>query len=157
MTPATIRAAVKDDLADVRACLVETWHATYDAIYGADEVTRITDSWHAVAVLRGQLADSTNTFLVAEHTGRIVGTALLQVTTSDLAVLQRLYMRPANQGQSIGAGLLAASLRAVPSDARVRLEVARANVRAIAFYARHGFLRAGLNADGATLVYEKLG
>jgi ribosomal protein S18 acetylase RimI-like enzyme len=151
-----IRAATEADLAGVRACLVETWHASYDAIYGAVEVTRITDSWHAIAVLRSQLADTTNTFLVAEVAGAIVGTALLQVVAADLATLHRLYVRPANQGQLIGAKLLAASLRAVPMAERVRLEVARVNVRAITFYERAGFTRAGTNVAGDTHIYEKL-
>ena len=33
--------------------LVETWHATYDAIYGAERVTEITDDWHSIASLQG--------------------------------------------------------------------------------------------------------
>ena len=32
-----VRTAGERDLAEVRALLVETWHATYDAIYGAEQ------------------------------------------------------------------------------------------------------------------------
>jgi hypothetical protein len=64
-----IRPAVEHDLVAVRACLVETWHDTYDALYGVDEVRRTTESWHAVPVLHSQLADPTNTCLVAELGG----------------------------------------------------------------------------------------
>ncbi len=155
MASLAIRSATEADLIGVRACLVETWHAAYDGIYGAEDVARITDSWHAIPVLRGQLADGSNTFLVATHGGDIVGTALLTVAAADLAVLQRLYVSPANQGQSIGTELLAASLRGVASHARVRLEVARRNVRALSFYERAGFSHVGTNGAGDTFVYER--
>ena len=38
-----VRSAGERDLAAVRELLVETWHATYDPIYGAERVTAITD------------------------------------------------------------------------------------------------------------------
>ena len=38
-----VRTASERDLAAVRALLVETWHATYDAIYGGKRVTEITN------------------------------------------------------------------------------------------------------------------
>jgi hypothetical protein len=40
-----VRTAGERDLAAVRDLLVETWHATYDSIYGAERVTEITDEW----------------------------------------------------------------------------------------------------------------
>jgi hypothetical protein len=46
-----IRSAREDDLADVRDLLVETWHDTYNALLGAEKVTRITDEWHSVESL----------------------------------------------------------------------------------------------------------
>ena len=39
-----MRTASERDLDAMRALLVETWHATYDAIYGVDRVTAITDA-----------------------------------------------------------------------------------------------------------------
>ncbi len=47
-----VRTASERDLVAIRALLVETWHATYDAIYGAAKVTEITDEWHSIASLR---------------------------------------------------------------------------------------------------------
>jgi hypothetical protein len=46
-----VRSASERDLAEVRALLVETWHATYDAIYGDERVTEITDDWPSLASL----------------------------------------------------------------------------------------------------------
>ena len=49
-----VRSASERDLAAVRALLVETWHATYDPIYGAERVTAITDDWHSMRLAEGQ-------------------------------------------------------------------------------------------------------
>jgi hypothetical protein len=46
-----IRKACAADLSAVRELLIETWHATYDAIHGAEEVTEITNRWHAIEIL----------------------------------------------------------------------------------------------------------
>ncbi len=61
-----VRTAGDRDLAAVRALLVETWHATYDAIYGAAKVTEITDQWHSIASLRTRLTRPNSEFLVAD-------------------------------------------------------------------------------------------
>jgi len=39
-----VRTVGAHDLEAVRALLMETWHATYDGIYGAAKVTEITDA-----------------------------------------------------------------------------------------------------------------
>ena len=43
-----IRAVTVADLPAVRTALVETWHATYDGIYGPDKVYDITTRWHSL-------------------------------------------------------------------------------------------------------------
>jgi ribosomal protein S18 acetylase RimI-like enzyme len=149
-----IRRACDADLAGVRACLVETWHGTYDAIYGADEVTRMTDRWHALDVLRGQLAREDHTFLVVELGGRIVATALLHANGTDTVQLRRLYVLPVFQGRAIGRGLLEACVYAAGAATSMRLEVVPANIKAIAFYERLGFRRVGADDAADTLIFE---
>ena len=39
MMPYFVRTATSRDIAALRALLVETWHATYDELYGAARVT----------------------------------------------------------------------------------------------------------------------
>ena len=46
-----VRTASERDLQAVRDLLVETWHATYDHIYGVERVAAITDDWHSIASL----------------------------------------------------------------------------------------------------------
>ena len=38
-----VRTAGAQDIKAIRALLIETWHATYDSIYGVEKVTEITD------------------------------------------------------------------------------------------------------------------
>lgn len=142
-----IRRAAEADLAEIRACLVETWHATYDALYGVDEVNRITGSWHAIDVLRAQLAQPGDVFEVAEAGGIIAGTALAHAALNGVAKLGRLYVRPHHQGQGIGAALLASALSGIGPAERITLEVAPGNISAIRFYETHGFHRAAQAAS----------
>ncbi|TIU66551.1 MAG: GNAT family N-acetyltransferase, partial [Mesorhizobium sp.] len=57
-----VRTASERDLVAVRALLVETWHATYDAIYGAERVTAITDAWHSITSLKTRLTRPNSEF-----------------------------------------------------------------------------------------------
>ena len=49
-----VRTASERDLETIKALLVETWHATYDAIYGVERVNEITTEWHSVAALKAK-------------------------------------------------------------------------------------------------------
>ena len=53
MTPKglIIRDALAADLPAVRSLLVETWHDTYDGIYGWQRVAEITNAWHSLDAL----------------------------------------------------------------------------------------------------------
>ncbi|TGP80662.1 GNAT family N-acetyltransferase, partial [bacterium M00.F.Ca.ET.221.01.1.1] len=73
-----VRTAGDRDLAAVRALLVETWHATYDAIYGAERVTEITNEWHSIASLKARLVKPSSEFLVADGGKRIGGMAFAE-------------------------------------------------------------------------------
>ncbi len=60
-----IRPVATVDLAELSALLVETWHATYDALYGAARVTEITGRWHSVEALAAGLQRPKSIDLVA--------------------------------------------------------------------------------------------
>lgn len=134
-----IRPAAPSDIPAIRALLVETWHHTYDRIFGADRVTEITDSWHAVERLEAQVGIGDAPFLVALQGDHIVGTVSIRRRSGESADLLRLYVRPQSQGQGIGRALLYAGLAAAGQPASVSLEVERDNGSAIRFYRRIGF------------------
>lgn len=157
-----VRTASERDLAAVRALLVETWHATYDAIYGLARVTEITDDWHSIASLRTRLTRPNSEFLVADDGKRIGGMAFAAATTDQkIVLLNQLYVYPDCQRQGIGKALLEEIEASFPEARTLRAEVEEANAPAIAFYRANGFLPAGNTADCGgdsglpALVFEK--
>lgn len=134
-----IRTAREADLPDLRALIVDTWHATYDATMGPDRVTAITDDWHSLERLGREISHPQAYSLIAVDDDGVLGHALLLTRDGDKAELSRLYVSPKAQGGGIGASLLAAVLAKAASAKSVWLEVEEANERAQHFYAKHGF------------------
>jgi len=140
-----IRSAGERDLAAIRALLVETWHATYDAIYGEERVTAITDEWHSIPSLRARLSRPNSEFVVVDDGKRLCAMAFAAATSDGRTVLlQQLYVHPDCQRRGIGHMLLEELEGCFPDAHRIRLEVEPENAPAIAFYKAHGFV---LNAD----------
>jgi ribosomal protein S18 acetylase RimI-like enzyme len=143
-----VRTASERDLVAVRALLVETWHATYDAVHGAEQVGAITDDWHSIASLKARLTRPNSEFLVADDGKRLGGMAFAAATTDPkIVLLHQLYVHPACQRQGIGRLLLDEVEASFPEMRTLRLEVEEANAVAIAFYEANGFRRAGGTAD----------
>jgi len=143
-----VRTASERDLAAIRTLLVETWHATYDAIYGARRVSEITDDWHSIASLKARLNRPNSEFLVADDGKRIGGMAYASATTDPKVILlNQLYVRPDCQRQGIGQSLLDEIEASFPEARTLRLEVEEANAPAIGFYEANGFRPAGRTVD----------
>ena len=143
-----VRTASERDLAAVRALLVETWHATYDAIYGVERVTEITDDWHSIASLRAQMGRPNSEFLVADNGKEIGGMAYAAASTDPkLVMLHQLYVHPSFQGKGIGKMLLDEIEDNFPDARTLRLEVEAENKSALAFYRASGFVQAGATAN----------
>jgi ribosomal protein S18 acetylase RimI-like enzyme len=153
MTWISCRPAVLKDLPAIRAVLIETWHATYDRLYGTDRVTDITNTWHSLASLQAQLdraSPGKTTFLAGLWDGRVVATASARRIDSTAISLDRLYVRPPYQGLGIGTALLDAAITALPPPAKITLEVDPGNTDAIEFYGRYGFTKTGETTDCAS-------
>jgi ribosomal protein S18 acetylase RimI-like enzyme len=134
-----IRDALAADLPAVRGLLVETWHATYDGIYGWQRVAEITNAWHSLENLGSQLEREGETFLIALVGEEIVATSSARLERDRAALLTRLYVLPAYQGIGIGRTLLQVTLAHFPQAPVARLEVESQNEPAITFYERMGF------------------
>lgn len=143
-----VRTAGERDLAAVRTLLVETWHATYDAIHGPARVTEITDDWHSIGSLRSRLTRPHSEFLVADDGKRIGGMAFAAVTAdAKVILLNQIYVHPDLQRRGIGRAPLEEIEASFPEARMLRVEVEEANGGAIAFYRSTGFLPAGDAAD----------
>lgn len=157
-----IRSAGERDLTAIRELLVTTWHATYDGIYGEEQVVEITNEWHSIASLKARLLRPNSEFLVADDGNRIGGMAFAAATTDQKTVLlQQLYVHPDCQHAGIGHMLLDEIEGCFPDALLMRLEVEIANEPALAFYLKHGFVQSGTTNCGAAdvdipaLVLEK--
>src|SRR3954465_7143032 len=110
MADVLIRPAAADDLPAVRALLVETWHVTYDAVFGAERVTEITNAWHSVENLRRQLDIPSTSFLVAKESSEIVAHILANAGQPPIMIIARVYVRPDHQRRGIGASLITSAV-----------------------------------------------
>lgn len=90
-----VRTASSRDIPAIRALLVETWHDTYDAIYGKDRVTQITDSWHSMTLLGERLSLPRSEFLVADD-GKMIGGVAFATAQDEgkTLMLHQLYVAP---------------------------------------------------------------
>lgn len=143
-----VRTVSKRDLKAVQALLAETWHATYDAIYGKERVDEITARWHSTAALEERLEAPLSEFLVADDGTAIGGVAYATaIDEGKTVMLHQLYVRPHSQGRGIGGLLLDEIEGCFPDADKVRLEVEEANTKAVAFYLAEGFAKVGRTAS----------
>jgi ribosomal protein S18 acetylase RimI-like enzyme len=136
-----VRTASERDLEKVRALLTETWHATYDSLYGVDKVDELTARWHSIEALRARLQRKRAEFVVADNGGEIAGMgfAAMSETLPKTVILHQLYVLPKYQRQGIGRDMFAELETCFPDAERMRLEVEPENLHALAFYRAHGF------------------
>ncbi len=157
-----IRSAGERDLTQIQSLLVETWHDTYDGLYGVEKVDAITADWHAVPKLKERLNRPQSEFVVADNGEAILGVAFASTKDGRAVHLHQLYVRPAAQGQGVGAALLAEIEDCFPEARLFRLEVEPENGKAVGFYQRSGFKEVGKTENCGTadsgvpaLIFEK--
>ena len=159
-----VRTASERDLDKVRALLVESFHAAYDAGYGAAKVNELVAHLFSPAALKARLAKKNAEFLVADD-GRDIGGmgyAAMSDETTKTVMLYLLYVRPGLHRQGIGRDIFAELETCFPDAEIMRLEVEVQNHKAIHFYERLGFVEVSRNENSdpgqsgiPTLVLEK--
>lgn len=143
---AFVRTASRRDLSAIRDLLVETWHATYDSIYGAAKVKEINDEWHATAALEKRLSMPHSEFVVADDGKILLGMAFASQREKRVT-LHQLYVSPSAQGRNIGTDLLQEIIFCFDGANEISLEVDPANTGAIRFYEAFGFEKSGETAN----------
>ena len=143
-----VRTASARDVPAIRALLVETWHHTYDPIYGVEKVTEVTDDWHSIRSLTARLTAPRSEYLVADDGKALAGMAFAAADESgETVTLRQLYVLPSMQGRGVGGMLLDEVEESFPEAKRLVLEVEAENENAIRFYLSHGFVDTGLSDD----------
>lgn len=137
-----VRTAGDADLNPIRALLAETFQASYDPFYGADQVQRMVDNWNSVAAVRSRLQKRDGEFLVADSGKDIggMGFAATYPKMAKTAMLHQLYVKPSCQNEGIGRDIFAELEGCFPDAEIMRVEVALPNIRAQSFYQRLGFI-----------------
>jgi len=137
-----VRTASKRDLPRVRNILVETWHATYDGLYGVERVNEICADWHSIPTLEENLAAPNSEFLVADDSNTLCGMAYAGAAQKTIK-LHQLYVLPEFQGQRAGLQLLVEIENSFMDCDTISLEVDENNKAAVAFYTAYGFETTG--------------
>ena len=119
-----------DDEAAAIALWLETWQQAYPAIDFAARVAWWRQRW------RGELVPNAD-IVVAEHEKALIGF----VTIDASGYLDQLVVAPNHWGSDLANRLVDEAKRLSPDH--ITLLVNTDNVRAIRFYERNGFVRAG--------------
>lgn len=141
-----VRTASREDLPFVQRILVETWHATYDEIYGVERVNEITGEWHNLVVLEQKREQDNSEFLVADN-GTVIGGMAFASQKEKTVHLHQLYVHPDYHGGKTGLHLMIEIENSFPDAEKIRLEVEPENEKAIRFYKKYGFKTVGETRD----------
>jgi ribosomal protein S18 acetylase RimI-like enzyme len=136
-----VRTAGQEDVEKIRVLLGETFHASYDPLYGADKVAKMVSSWHSANAIRTRIGKKDGEFLVADDGRKLggIGYAAMYPKMAKTVMLHQLYVHPSCQNEGVGRDLFAELETCFPDAEIMRVEVALPNVRAISFYERLGF------------------
>lgn len=147
MTRAAIQVSVEPvaeaDLPVIRSLAERIWRASYPGMISMGQIEYMLDWMYAIDRLREDLRSGV-VFEWARFEGSPVGYLATQVeSASEVLHLHKLYVLPEFHGRGIGSHLIDRALRIAESAGcrTVRLNVNKANARAIACYQRHGFTR----------------
>lgn len=146
-----VRDALAGDAPAIRELARRAWPAAYGGLFEPGFIELVLERTYAVAALEEQIADPASIFLVAEERGAVSG--YLHHSHREL---HRLYVEPELIGRGIGGALLDELHRRLPPGSEYVALVREGNERALRFYERRGFERAGL-VDGFRRFLEREG
>ncbi|TDK36928.1 GNAT family N-acetyltransferase [Rhizobium deserti] len=137
-----VRTAGPRDVDQVHKLLIETWHSSYDAIYGVEAVDKLLRSWNSPSAIKERIGRKGGEYIVADSGKDIggMGFAAMYPKMAKTAMLHQLYVRPSCQNEGVGRDIFAELEGCFPDAEIVRVEVALPNIRAQSFYQRLGFV-----------------
>lgn len=150
--PIAMRRGVPDDAAELSRFAARTFEETFAYSTAPSNMSAFLAQTYSEAQQRAELEDPRTTTLIAEADGQVIGYAQVRwaeapecVSGEDVVELRRFYVDRPFHGRGIAAPLMDAAERAARElgGRRLWLGVFQHNERAIAFYTRRGFARAG--------------
>jgi GNAT superfamily N-acetyltransferase len=155
VTAPSIRPATLADVGLLRHLGATTFRETYRAISDPHDVDQYADEHFTAAQVEAWLARPRARTLIASVGDAAVGYAHVRsaavpacVVDRQAVELSRLYLLASAQGAGVGAALIAAAIAAAVElgGRTVWLGAYDRNVKALAFYARRGFVQVGTHA-----------
>ncbi len=149
-----LRQGVAVDLALLADLSVRTFREAFESFYATEDFEDFLQGAFNAEKLRKELADPACTFLFAELEGEPVGYALVRegppepcVQGPDPIELVRIYALQKAVGKGVGPALMEACIRIAKEKGAktLWLGVWENNPRALAFYARQGFVDVGFH------------
>ena len=151
-TAMDVRRGVPDDAPELARFAARTFEDTFAYSTAPANMAVFLAQTYGEAQQRAELEDRATTTLIAEADGRIIGYAQVRwaeapecVTGEDVVELRRFYVDRPFHGRGIAGPLMDAAEGEARGQGgrRLWLGVFQHNERAIAFYTRRGFARAG--------------
>jgi diamine N-acetyltransferase len=156
---ALIRDAEPADAAGIAAIGRAAVPETYRALVDPAVLRSILEQSYSIAALEACIARCRDAwdahFLLAEMDERVVGFLHYDCASAE-PELHRIYVEPALKRRGIGSALLRELHRRLPVGASYMLMVVAANLAAVSFYQRHGFVEEA-RVDGPTYMSEHMG
>ncbi|GAC1473339.1 MAG: hypothetical protein PVS2B1_04930 [Candidatus Dormibacteraceae bacterium] len=156
---ATVRDADPADAAGVAAIGKAAVPGTYRGIVDPMVLRNIIEQSYSIDSLRACIARCRDAgdahFIVAELDGRVAGFLHYDCDGSD-PELHRIYIEPALKRTGIGSALVRELHQRLAPGASYILMVIAANLPAVHFYQRHGFIEEA-KVDGPTYMSEHMG
>lgn len=155
----TVRDAGAADAVDIAAIGKAAVPATYRGLVDPVVLRSIVEQSYSIDALRACIdlcRDAGDAhFIVAEMDGRVVGFLHYDCQGAG-PELHRIYVQPALKRRGIGSALINELHGRLAPGASYILMVIAANLPAVTFYQRHGFIREA-NVDGPTYMREHMG
>jgi GNAT superfamily N-acetyltransferase len=152
VTAVQVRLAVVEEGPELSCLAAATFRDTFEGDNRPDDMARYIADAFTPAQQAAEISDPASVVLVADDRGELVGYAHLTAGPVPEAVrgpapleLKRLYVKRAWHGRGVAQGLMAAAIEAARARGAqtIWLGVWERNPRAVAFYAKYGFVRVG--------------
>lgn len=140
-----VRTADERDLPAASRLIGDAAHSTFDALWGAAEVSRVVADWFSLGALTKFLERQRSEFLVADDGTALGGVAFGAATGDDARVVELdvLIVRPDLHGRGIGGMLLEEFEQSFFESELARVEVEARSTRAIRFFEGAGYAEIG--------------
>ena len=137
-----IKPAGVESIETIRHLAYETWPVAYGNILSSEQLKYMLEKFYSLSSLQHQISDLHHQFLLVSKNEKAIGFASFSPHDENATIfhLNKIYVLPGQQGQSIGKQLLDFVINEIRKcgGVAVQLNVNRNN-KALHFYERQGF------------------